>query len=242
MQPLMIAHRGASAYAKENTLVSFDQAIALGADMVEFDVRRTRDRVLIVHHDAELNQKPIRQLTYAQVQAIDPDIPTVEAAIALCKGRVRLDVELKEAGYERQILELLLRFFSADDFVVTSFHPFAINTVKRLYPNVKTGFLFGYGTVDFCRSFWLNARSVRHRIREIKADFIAPHWELLNHELLSQVVTGTMPIWVWTVNDVSVMAELLSDSRIEGIITDKPDLGVQLRDRPFVLPALALQK
>ncbi|MBD2460105.1 glycerophosphodiester phosphodiesterase [Oscillatoria sp. FACHB-1407] len=238
MQPLVIAHRGASAYAKENTLISFDKAIALGADMVEFDVRRTRDRVLIIHHDAEINQKPIRQLTYAQVQAFDPDIPKLEEAIALCRGRVRLDVELKEAGYEKRVLELLSRYFSKDEFVITSFHPFAINAVKRLCPDIKTGFLFGYGTVDFCRSLRFGSKAVSDRIREMRADFIAPHWELLDTDLLSRVVTGRMPIWVWTVNEASVIEHLLNDSRIEGIITDKPDLGLQLRQRALAYPEL----
>ncbi|MDX2216409.1 MAG: glycerophosphodiester phosphodiesterase [Oculatellaceae cyanobacterium bins.114] len=238
MQPLIIAHRGASAYTKENTLISFDKAIALGADMVEFDIRRTRDRVLIIHHDAEINQKPIRQLTYAQIRAVDPDIPTLEEAIALCQGRVRLDVELKEAGYEKRVVELLSHHFPRDKFVITSFHPFAINTVKRLYPDIKTGFLFGYGTVDFCRSFWFNSKSVSDRIREMRADFIAPHWELLETDLLSRVVTGNMPIWVWTVNEAPVMERLLTDPRIEGIITDKPDLGVQMRQRALAYPEL----
>lgn len=229
MQPLIIAHRGASANAKENTLSAFERAIAFGADMVEFDVRRTKDRVLVIYHDAEVSEKPLRKLTYAELQALDPDIPTLADVVALCKGKIRLDVELKEAGYEKQVMELLRPAFDAESMVVTSFHPFAIRRIKQHYPEVKAGFLFGHGTVKFCKSFRLNAKSVRDRVREMRADFIAPNWQLLSHSLLSQVVTGDRPIWVWTVNDEPLMADLLSDRRIEGIITDHPDVGMQIR-------------
>ncbi|GAB4146870.1 MAG: hypothetical protein Fur0046_24970 [Cyanobacteria bacterium J069] len=229
MQPLIIAHRGASADAKENTLAAFERAIAFGADMIEFDVRRTKDRVLVVYHDAELQQKQIRKLTYAELQSLDPDIPTLADAVDLCQGKVRFDVELKEAGYEKQVMGTLMPAFSSDSLVITSFHPFALRRVKQHYPDVKTGFLFGHGTVKFCKSFRLNAKSVRDRVREMRADFIAPNWQLLSHTLLSQVVTGDRPIWVWTVNDEPVMETLLGDRRIEGIITDRPDLGMQVR-------------
>lgn len=226
---MIIAHRGASAYARENTLAAFEMAIALGADMVEFDVRRTKDQVLIAYHDADLNQRPIRRMTYAELQAIDPDIPTLNQVIELCRDRIRLDVELKEARYEGEVVEQLLTGFSTDDFVITSFHPAAIKNVKRHCPKIKTGFLFGNGTVKFCRSFRLNATAVRNRVRHMHADFIAPHWQLVDSPLLAHVVGG-LPIFVWTVNDIPAMTQLLGDRRIEGIITDTPDLGVKVRE------------
>ncbi len=226
---MIIAHRGASAYAKDNTLAAFEMAIALGASMIEFDVRRTKDQILIAYHDADLNQRPIRKMTYAELQAIDPDIPTLDQVIALCSGRIRLDVELKEARYEPAVVERLLTGFPPDGFVITSFHPAALKNVKRHYPNIKTGFLFGNGTVKFCRSFRVNAKAVRDRVHHMRADFIAPHWQLLDSPLLTHVVGG-LPIFVWTVNDIPAMTRLLSDRRIEGIITDLPDLGIKIRE------------
>ncbi len=227
---MIIAHRGASAYAKDNTLAAFEMAIALGASMIEFDVRRTKDQVLIAYHDADLNQRPIRKMTYAELQSIDPDIPTLDQVIALCSGRIRLDVELKEARYEPAVVERLLTGFPPDDFVITSFHPAALKNVKRHCPDIKTGFLFGNGTVKFCRSFRLNAKAVRDRVRHMRADFIAPNWQLLDSPLLANVVGGDLPIFVWTVNDISAMTRLLSDRRIEGIITDTPDVAIKIRE------------
>ncbi|HEY9624046.1 MAG TPA: glycerophosphodiester phosphodiesterase [Crinalium sp.] len=228
MKPLIIGHRGTPIYAKENTLLAFEKAIAFGADMIEFDVRRTRDRVPVVFHDAYLGRKPLRKLTYAELHELEPDIPTLKEAIAFCKGRIRLDVELKGAGYERDAMELLLNAFSPDEFVITSFHPFAIRKVKQHYPDVKAGFLFGHGTVNVCRSLRWNAKAVSNRIRATRADFIAPNWELLDSQILSRVL-GYLPIWVWTVNDTPMMERLLSDRRVEGIITDRPDVGIYLR-------------
>jgi glycerophosphoryl diester phosphodiesterase len=229
MQPLIIGHRGTPIYAKENTLLAFERAIAVGADMIEFDVRRTRDRVPIIFHDAYLGRRPIRKLTYAELHDLDPDIPTLKDAIAFCKGRVRLDVELKGAGYERDVMELLLQSFPIDGFVLTSFHPFVIRKVKQHYPDVKAGFLFGHGTVNVCRSLRWNAKVVSNRIRRMQADFIAPNWELLDSAILANVMMERLPIWTWTVNDPLMIERLLGDRRIEGIITDRPDVGVQLR-------------
>lgn len=239
MQPLIIAHRGASAYVKENTLAAFEKAIALGADMVEFDVRRTKDKVLIIYHDPELAvgngpsgkvYRPIRKLTYAEVRAIDPEIPTLEAALEVCQNRIHLDVELKGIGYEKEVVRLLLKAFTIEAFVVTSFYPVCIERVKKRCPDITTGFLFGDVTVNVCKSLRCNANTVRKRVNKMKADFIAPDWQLLDSKLLSKVI-GELPIWVWTVNETQAIAQLLVDSRIKGIITDKPDLGMELRSK-----------
>lgn len=231
MQPKIIAHRGASAYVKENTLEAFEKAIALGADMVEFDVRRTRDKVLIIYHDPDLNQRPIRKLTYAEILAIDPTIPRLEEVLDVCQGKIHLDVELKEIGYEGQVLKLLLKFFAPDSFVMTSFHPFTVKRIKKKCPDVTTGFLFGDVTAEVCRSLRFGPKTVRDRIRRMRADFVAPDWQLLESELLSKVTNGSVPIWVWTVNAPEVLADLTTDCRIAGIITDVPDVGLQIRDR-----------
>ncbi|MBW4652164.1 MAG: glycerophosphodiester phosphodiesterase [Kaiparowitsia implicata GSE-PSE-MK54-09C] len=230
MQPQIIAHRGASAYEKENTLAAFEKAIALGADMIEFDVRRTKDKRLIIYHDPTLKDRPIRKLTLDDVRTVDADVLTLEEALELCIGRIRLDVELKGMGFEKEIVRLLLASGSPQQFVVTSFYPAAIQRIKKKCPDIMTGFLFGDVTVDVCKSLRCSANSVRKRVRKMKADFIAPDWQLLDSKLLSKVV-GELPIWLWTVNDADVMHQAMGDPRIEGIITDKPDLGMEIRQQ-----------
>jgi len=235
MSPKIIAHRGASAYVRENTLASFERAIALGADMVEFDVRRTRDRQLIVYHDPEIRHRPVRKLTFAEIRHLDPDIPLLAEVLDLCQNRIHLDVELKEMGYEPQVLEMLLHYFDPDRFVVTSFHPFTLKRIKRRCPEVTTGFLFSDVTADVCRSLRWGAKMVRDRIRNMKVDFVAPDWQLLDAKILAQTLGDDRPIWVWTVNDEAVMQSLLRDLRIGGIITDRPDIGMQIRSQALQL-------
>jgi glycerophosphoryl diester phosphodiesterase len=228
MKPKIIAHRGASAYVRENTLAAFERAIALEANMVEFDVRRTRDRQLIVYHDPEIGKRPIRKLTYAEIQQLDPDIPRLEAVLETCQGKIHLDVELKEMGYEPQVMRTLLRFFAPEDFVVTSFHPFSLKRIKRHFPENTTGLLFSTVTADVCKTLRWSAKSVHKRVHNMQVDFIAPDWNLLHADILANTLAAQLPIWVWTVNDEQVMHQLMQDSRIAGIITDRPDLGLQL--------------
>jgi glycerophosphoryl diester phosphodiesterase len=118
---LVVAHRGASAIAPENSLEAFEKAIELGADLVEFDVRRSADGVLVISHD------PLPR----------PDVPTLAEVVDLCAGRIALDVELKETGLEEEVL----RVAAGSDFVVTSFLPEVVAMTKRLRPDVRVGLL-----------------------------------------------------------------------------------------------------
>ena len=99
-EKLIIAHRGASSYAKENTIESFKKAMLLGADMIEFDVRRTKDNILIAFHDEMIRGHSVKELTYEAISQLARnqgfDIPTVEEVLKWSRGKIRLDVELKE--------------------------------------------------------------------------------------------------------------------------------------------------
>jgi glycerophosphoryl diester phosphodiesterase len=120
MRKLVIAHRGASSLARENTLEAFQKAIDLRADMIEFDVRRTRDQRYVIHHDSHIGDKPLSEITCREVREIARSmgfhVPELEEALRLACGRIGLDIELKEESYERE--------------------------VKRHRPGVKTGFIF----------------------------------------------------------------------------------------------------
>jgi glycerophosphoryl diester phosphodiesterase len=122
-RPLVVAHRGASAIAPENTLEAFEKAIEIGADMVEFDVRATPDGTLVVCHD------PVAEDGLG--------LPRLEEVVELCAGRIMLDVELKEPGLEDETL----RTVSPAEFVVTSFLPDVVAETKRLRPDVRVGLL-----------------------------------------------------------------------------------------------------
>src|ERR1700753_352195 len=96
---MVAAHRGVAAGAAENTIAAFTNAIDVGADMVEFDVRRTSDRELIAFHDAAVGAVPATGLPRRETEAATGVRPPLLAEVLqACAGRIRLDVELKEDG------------------------------------------------------------------------------------------------------------------------------------------------
>ena len=105
---MVAAHRGVAAGAAENTIAAFTNAIDVGADMIEFDVRRTRDGELIAFHDAVVGGVPVSGLTRDEIEAVAGVRPPLLAEVLrVCAGRIRLDVELKEDGYVRDVMAVL---------------------------------------------------------------------------------------------------------------------------------------
>jgi glycerophosphoryl diester phosphodiesterase len=232
-EKLIIAHRGAPSYAKENTIESFEKAMTLGADVIEFDVRRTKDHVLIAYHDEWIQGHSVKDLTYGAVSQIARnqgfDIPTVEAVLKRSKGKIKLDVELKEENYEREVVELLIKYFEADQFVITSFKGASLRVVKERYPDIKTGLILGRGSPSYHILTRLQEFFPVKGCNKAKADFLVSHWKLLRFGFLERAKKNNRPVFVWTVNDKEMMSRLLQDRRVYAIITDKPDLAVSLR-------------
>ena len=224
--PLIIAHRGGASIARENTIAAFEEAIALQADLIELDVRATQDGVLIIHHDATIQQQPIETLTWAAVQHLDPDIPTLEEAIACCKGRIGLDVEIKEPGYEAEVVQQLQRQLPDHEFVITSFYLAVVRAVRESSSlKVSIGFLMNEETlVALAEEEFLG-----QYLQAMGVEFVAPSWQILDSPGLCKIIPRQMPFWVWTVNDIETMQQLLKNERVKAIVTDQPKLGLQLR-------------
>ncbi|MGZ3605164.1 MAG: glycerophosphodiester phosphodiesterase [Thermodesulfobacteriota bacterium] len=229
----MVAHRGAPGYAKENTIESFEKAVALGADMIEFDIRRTKDNVLIVYHDELIEGKPVNHLGCEEIGQIARnrgfDIPTVEEVLKWSRGRIKLDVELKEEGYEKEIVELLSGFFKEDQFVITSFNESSLKIIKDSYPSIQVGLLLGKSKAPP----WTRISEFfpMKRCKKAQADFLVVHFKLLRFGFLERARRSHKPVFVWTINDEGMIRKLLNDRRVYAIITDKPDLAVSLKKK-----------
>jgi glycerophosphoryl diester phosphodiesterase len=150
----IVAHRGASSEAPENTLAAFARAIELGADMIEFDVRRATDGKLAISHD------PIRG---------PAPLPTLEDTLRLTQGRIELDVELKEPDCEQDAINLLLRYFPLRDFCITSFLAPSLRATRAINPAIRTGLIF---------ATW--NKTVRTACLSPDTDFLVAHHRLLD--------------------------------------------------------------
>ncbi len=113
---LRVGHRGARAYAPENTLASFKKAIEIGVDAIELDVRKTKDNQLVVIHDADVKRTTdgeglVSELTLGQIKDFSAEgsekIPTLEEALDFLDKKVKVLIELKEAGIEEQVLSIV---------------------------------------------------------------------------------------------------------------------------------------
>lgn len=236
--PLVIAHRGASRDAPANTPAAFEAAIALGADAVELDVRRTADGVLVVHHNASRRGVPLTLLTYsALVRRSRHEPPRLDTVLELCAGRIALDIEVKEPGYEAEVIEAASRRFPRDRLLYTSFEGSVISTIRRLDPSARCGLLLGPGR--------LRSRTQRYEglpfdlAERCGADLLAVHQWLAplrrrsrrvpETGLLAEAQARGFPMMVWTVDGPQRLRAYLADARVAGIITDLPGLAVETR-------------
>jgi glycerophosphoryl diester phosphodiesterase len=236
--PLVIAHRGASRDAPGNTLAAFAAAIEVGADAIELDVRRTSDGVLVVRHNASTRGVPVAMLTHqALVRLSRHKPPILDAVLDLCAGRIALDIEIKEPGYEAEVIDLASRRFSREQVLYTSFEETVISAIRRLDPGAHCGLLLGPGR--------LHSRAPRYEMlpfdlaERCGADLLVVHqWlaplrgrsrRIPGSDLLAEAQTRGLPMMVWTVNGPQRLRSYLADGRVAGIITDLPGLAVATR-------------
>lgn len=231
MKPVIIAHRGASALAThENSLEAFQIAIELGADLVEFDIRQTRDRKLIVFHDSHYMGTPVSALTYndlcTRTGSYGFTPPLLCQVLSLCKGKIRLDIELKETGFEADVLAMVKKDYTYREFSIKSFHDQVCTTVKALDPKVYVGLLVGKKNVGIRNG--LQEQFPLKRLTSSNADFISPHYLIANSFFIWKMNRCNYPIYVWTVNTPRQIKHFLK-KKISGIITDHPDIALRQR-------------
>jgi len=229
---MIVAHRGAGHRGRgkttfENTLEAFETAINLGADAVELDVRRTADGVMIVHHDEKVRRlrRPLERMTLKEARLFADRrgyyLPTFEETLAACAGRIALDIELKEPGYEQDVVAITKKYYDLDNVAFTSFSDAVIKRIKTIDKRAVTGLLFGGGVRRRDDSRVRDTYSIR-RIRNCRADFVAPNHRLLHLGFIRRMRRYDIPIVVWTVNHVR-RAQRLIDYGLAGVITDVPE-------------------
>jgi glycerophosphoryl diester phosphodiesterase len=225
---LVIAHRGAWGPAApnapaENTLEAFEAAIALGADMIELDVRRTRDGQLVVFHDARVKTAPTSSLSYEELKTRHTKTrpPLLTEVLARTKDRIALNLEIKEAGYIEETIALL-RQYDPEQYLVSSFRDAVVREAKTLAPQLRTGLLVGTG---FRRALTIRRPATR-------ADCLVLHRRLADPAALAKAAAAGVPCVIWTVNAPRALDRYLGHSAVAGVITDKPALALERREHP----------
>lgn len=194
----------------ENSLAAFERAIDVGADMIEFDVRRTRDHELIVFHDAEIAGAPVADLTRLEIESAAGVLPPLlEEALKLAHGRTALDVELKEDGYVDELVDLLSAFAArGGDLIVTSFVDLVLAQLTELTPQLSRGLVVKR-----------SAEGVAERATACGATIVLPKMNLVDEATLAELSEAGLTVIVWDFMAAD-HAALLSDPRVGGVITD----------------------
>jgi glycerophosphoryl diester phosphodiesterase len=215
---LVIAHRGASTERPENTLLAFARAMELGADLIELDVRRTRDGRLVAFHDLDLAGTPLARMTAADAQRRVPHrLPRLDEVLDLARGNVRVNLELKEDGYVADVVKCV-REWPADALLLTSFLEGVVTQLKRLRPDVEAGLL-----VDDLEGFVARALACG-------ADMVGLDRALADDVALDDALAAGLGAFVWTVNDDDDLRRHLGDERVLAVVTDCVARALELRD------------
>jgi glycerophosphoryl diester phosphodiesterase len=237
VRPLISAHRGRCGIDGLPAAERYRAAIELGVDYVEFDVRRTADGVHVAYHDPRTpSGRSISSLTFEEVKAeLGSQALTLHELLDIANGRVGLHIDLKEVGYEAEIVSLALAHFTAGQFVITSLEDVSIRTIKEQFPQVRAGLSLGrdINEVPVWRRLGVRLSELfpDRRLRRCHADFAAVHEQLARIRLLRYCARKRLPAWVWTVDDEVEMARFLADPRVTALITNRPDVALQLRAR-----------
>ncbi|MDO5084022.1 glycerophosphodiester phosphodiesterase [Arachnia propionica] len=238
------AHRGASAYAPENTIPAFKQAIEMGADGIEFDVQRSADGQLVVIHDETVNRtsngvgkvvdlslEQLRRCNFSNgfVGTRHVQIPTLKEVLELLEPtHVTINIELKNTvefypGMEHDVVSLVNEAGLQDRVIYSSFNHFSLANLRGVVPPERLGLLYSDGLYDpwkYANQFGAGA---------LHPHFIAlyqPNYMWLCHEAGVRVNT-------WTVDDDHAIKHLVSLG-VDAVITNFPDRARRVIDRPWL--------
>ena len=214
---LIIAHRGASAYAQENTLKAFDLAFRLGATWLETDIQRSKDGVLVLYHDYILkNGKKIKNCNYNYLKKFN--VPTLADLLKITPEKFTLNLEIKNddniyPNIEKEILaELkLAKNIQKEQILISSFDIPTLQKIRALDSKINIGVLTRNFEVKIPLS--LKAKSVNISAKRVTKNIIK-----ICHE-------NGLKVLVYTVNDLQIYRKLKSWGT-DGIFSDNPVLAL----------------
>jgi len=231
---LNIAHRGCSSLYPENTLSSFREALEIGVDGIELDVRFTKDKEIVVIHDASVDRTTngkgrVSELTLKQIKKLSiierksgrltqERIPLLKEVIDLIKNKTTLWIEMKEEG-EEEIVKLLEREGVINNVVLISFNPQSLKKVKEINPLISTGVIVG-NTRGTSSNFL-------ERVLGCYTDVVDMEQKFISGEIVKVAHSHGRMVGVWTVNERKKMKKFI-EMGTEVLTTDYPQVLKEL--------------
>ncbi|RMG19208.1 MAG: glycerophosphodiester phosphodiesterase [Bacteroidetes bacterium] len=245
----VIAHRGASGYAPENTLAAVQKALDMGADMVEIDVHLSRDGEVVVIHDPTLERTTsgkgeVSNKTLTELRQLDAGlwfgeafrgekIPTLAEVLQLIDGKATLLIEIKKgttglySGIEQKVIDQINAHQARSWSIIQSFEPEVVQNIHRLDTALELHKLITANLPVLPihhdgRLHWTSAFSYDY------VDAINPHFQPLTRRFVNMAHKRGLKVFTYTVNEPSDMRAVRALG-VDGIITNYPDLALRLK-------------
>ncbi len=246
-KPLLLAHRGTSVLAPENTAPAFDFAMEHGADVLEIDVRLSRDNQVMVFHDETLERTtdghgPVRERDAASLKNLDAAYHFTLNDQQLQRGtgiqlltltqlleryaEVRVNIDIKDADKEAVVAvgQVVQRMGAHNRCVLASFHDQQVLRCKQLFPKLKCGMSLAEIKRYYFRFVTGQLQGDRHTAGLFQVP-VSYYWlPLAGRRFISSIHRGGGEINFWTINDPEQMKQLLARGA-DGIVTDRADLA-----------------
>ncbi len=222
---IVVAHRGASGSAPENTLLAHQLAYEIGAHMIETDVQETQDGKLVCIHDHEVDRTTngtgaIAELTYREIRDLDAGkgakIPTLAEVLDYVRGKIRINIELKVTDVEKEVLSAVNERDMVSDVTISSFFHGTLLATRKLDARVSTAVLTTKIKDDMISY-----------VLEHEANALNPNYKNITSDIIAEAHSKNIQVFPWTVND-STQMQTLFKMGVDGIITDFPDVALRV--------------
>ena len=230
-RPLIFAHRGAHSTEPENSLEAFQQALAMGCDGIELDVRLTANEEMVVFHDRRLkrmtgDRNRVDKVSSQYLQGLnlngDPTakIPTLAQVLDLIGHQAWINLEIKPRlfrnnGALQKLVDLLRQFRLVDNVIVSSFNFKIIQEFHELAPEFHLGFIYRHRIY----AFFIDTRILTS---------LHPHHHLVTPRFLERAWQKGLSVLAWTVDKEKTIRKMI-DLGVDAIITDVPETALAIR-------------
>ena len=218
-QTMIVAHRGGLSCGPENTLAAFANSASTGADMIELDVRTTKDKVLVINHDPKIKGKIIKDKKYSELRKLKPDLCTLDQALdVICDSGLLLQVELKDTANVEMTVSAVRAHNMEDRVIYISFEKALLRKVRALDADARLGFIFMDAVPAGLDSF----------IDELDISALMVHKKLLTQSRLDNWHDRGLQVNVWTIDSYDECVGWISMG-VDYITSNYPEVAVSAR-------------